>query len=95
MSQNLPWRSLQDFLLYVSPNHLLLAGANNRNVIITQRFILPQFKLFNLVCPLKFCITIVFNFSWDYSNTQEKLETIVLQNWGVNKVHHGLCENDE
>ena len=27
--------------------------------------------------------------------THEKLETMVLQNFGVNKVHYGLCENGE
>ena len=35
MSQNLPKRSLQDFLSVRHLNHLVLAGANNRNVIIT------------------------------------------------------------
>ena len=45
------------------------------------------------------------DFSWDFCNTQEKLETIVMQfflgggggGWGqgVNKVYYGLCENDE
>ena len=38
MSQNLPKRSLRDFLPLRHPNHLLLAGANDRNLIITQRF---------------------------------------------------------
>ena len=32
--------------------------------------------------PPKFCITIFFDFSWDDSNTQEKLETMVMQNFG-------------
>ena len=35
----------------------------------------------HLVYPLKFCITIVFDFSWDDCNTQEKLETMVMQIW--------------
>ena len=26
----------------------------------------------HLICPQKFCISIVFNFSWDGCNTQEK-----------------------
>ena len=30
----------------------------------------------------KICITIVFDFSWDDCNTQEKLETMVMQNFG-------------
>ena len=29
---------VRDFLFVSHPNHLLLAGVNNRNVIITQRF---------------------------------------------------------
>ena len=32
--------------------------------------------------PLKFRIAIVFDFSWVNYNTQEKLETIVMQNLG-------------
>ena len=39
MSQNLPKRYLRDFLSVRHPNHFLLAGANNRNVIITYRFL--------------------------------------------------------
>ena len=60
--------------------------------------------IMHLVSPLppppplhqKKCITIVFDFSRDDSNTQDKLETIVMQFFlwrGVNKVHYGLCEN--
>ena len=45
----------------------------------------------------KICITILFDISWDDCNTQEKLETMVMQIWGagVNKMHYGLCENCE
>ena len=39
MSQNLPKRSLLDFLFLRHPNHFALAGANNGNVIITHRFL--------------------------------------------------------
>ena len=31
--------------------------------------------ILHLVCPAKFCIGIVFDFSWDHWNTQEKNET--------------------
>ena len=31
---------------------------------------------------LKLCISIVFDFSWDHCNTQEKLETMVMQKFG-------------
>ena len=34
-----------------------------------------------LVYPPKFCITVVFDFSWDDSDTLEKLETMVTQNF--------------
>ena len=39
MSQNLPKRSLRDFLSLCHPNHFVLAGASKRNVIITYRFL--------------------------------------------------------
>ena len=34
------------------------------------------------ICPPKFCISIVFNFSWDGCSTQEKWKTKVVQNSG-------------
>ena len=43
--------------------------------------------------------TTVLDFSWDHCNTQEKLETMVMQNLGgggaVNKLHYGLYEGSE
>ena len=43
-----------------------------------------------------FCIAIVSNFSWVLQSSQEKLKTMVRQNFGgVNKVHYGLYENGE
>ena len=35
-----------------------------------------------LICPPKFCISIVFNFPWDGCNTKEKWKTKVMQNLG-------------
>ena len=50
----------------------------------------------HLVYPPKFCITIVYDFSWDDCNTQEKLETMVVQNLGAgDKVHYGLYESSK
>ena len=34
------------------------------------------------VCPPKFCIRIAFIFSWDHWKSQEKLETMLMQNLG-------------
>ena len=36
----------------------------------------------HLVYPAKLCIAIVFDFSWNDCNTQEKLKTTVMQNLG-------------
>ena len=36
----------------------------------------------HLICPPHFCISIVFNFSWDGPNNQEKYKTKVMQNFG-------------
>ena len=32
--------------------------------------------------PLKLCLTIVFDFSWDDCNNQKKLETMIMENLG-------------
>ena len=34
------------------------------------------------VCASKFCISIVIVFSWDHCKSQEKLETMLMQNFG-------------
>ena len=49
----------------------------------------------HLVYPSKFCVTFVLDYSWDDSNTQGKLETVVAKYCEVNMVHYGLCENGE
>ena len=48
----------------------------------------------HLVYSPKFCIIIVFDFSWDDCNTQQKLEQWLCKILGVNKVDYGLCESD-
>ena len=41
--------------------------------------------------PQKICISIVFSFSWGHFNSQEKLKTMLMQNFGVtNKEHYGM-----
>ena len=55
----------------------------------------------HLVYISTFCITVVFDFSWNDCTTQEKLETVVMQFFffrrvgEVNKVKHGLYGNGE
>ena len=38
-----------------------------------------------LLFPPKFCINIVFVFSWDHCKSQEKVETMLMQNVGEGK----------
>ena len=46
--------------------------------------------MMHLICPPKFCKSIVFNFSWDGCTTQEKWKTKVMQNlWGGEGVGGG------
>ena len=53
------------------------------------------------VCSPKFCISIVFIFSWDRCKSQETLETMLMQNFGGQtksimvflKVHGLLCRS--
>ena len=59
--------------------------------------------IMHLICPPKFCISIIFNFSWDGCNIQEKWKTTwkVMQNLGkvggrqAYKVHYGRCASAE
>ena len=51
--------------------------------------------MMHLAYSPKFGITIVFDFSWDECNAQEKLEMIDVKFCQVTKVHYGLCENGE
>ena len=36
----------------------------------------------HLICPPKFCTTFVFHFSWVLQPSQEKLKTMLMQNFG-------------
>ena len=53
-----------------------------------SRDILSELKLLenssnsHFFVDLKLFISIVFDFSWDHCNTQEKLETMVMQKFG-------------
>ena len=39
----------------------------------------------------KFCISIVFSFSWELKWPQEKMKTMLVQNFGVtNEEHYGM-----
>ena len=57
----------------------------------TTQSITCTFPIMHLICPPKFCISIVFNFSWDGCNTREKWKKKVMQSWWANKVHYGKC----
>ena len=53
-------------------------------------------KYHNTLCfiPPKFCISIAFIFSWDHSKSQEKKETMFMQNFGgTNKEYYGIFES--
>ena len=43
--------------------------------------------------PPKICIGIVLDYSWDMFMSQEKLQTMSMQNvWGVKEVHYGIVQ---
>ena len=43
------------------------------------------------VCHPKFCISLVFSFSWGHFNSQGKLKTMLMQNFGVTKKSIMVC----
>ena len=49
--------------------------------------------IIHLFYPLKICIGIVLDYSWDMFMSQEKLQTMSMQNfWGVKEVHYGIVQ---
>ena len=44
---------------------------------------IPENTIILFICPPKFYIGIVFVFSWDHCKSQEKLETMLMQNFGA------------
>ena len=47
-----------------------------------------------LFVPPKFCRSTAFIFSWDHSKSQEKMETMFMQNFGgTNKEYYGIFES--
>ena len=46
------------------------------------RLDLSENTIILFVCPPKFCKSIAFVFSWDHCKSQEKLETMLMQNLG-------------
>ena len=46
------------------------------------------------VCPSQFCISTAFIFSWDHIKSQEKMETVFMQNFGgTKKEYYGIFES--
>ena len=47
---------------------------------------IPQHTIMPLVCHPKYCISIVFSFSWGHFNSQEELKTKLMQHFGVKMI---------
>ena len=85
-----PWARIRLFSL----SHFILvsaaSGINVRNQLTTPE----NAKTYhNALClsPPKFCVSIVFSFSWELKRPQEELKTMLMQNFGVtNKEHYGM-----
>ena len=61
----------------------ILSGWGN---YLSQKFAICILPIINLVYPPKLCITIVFAFSWDDCNAQEKLKTMLCKILRVKQV---------
>ena len=57
-------------------------GVNKFNFFLIRHFHVGHNALCLPSPPYKFCLTIVFDFSWDDCNTQKKLETMVMDKLG-------------
>ena len=65
----------------------LQVEAQERSLYATSTF-----PIMHLICLPKILHNLCFYFSWVLQPSQEKLKTMLMQNfWGVNKVHYGKC----
>ena len=89
MSQNLPKRkrSLGDVLSLLNPNHFALAGANNRNVIITYRFLAAPVQANRDFFYID-CVTVYFNCKYFPLDTGELQECLL----GISPSGRNSCE---
>ena len=62
--------------------------------VVKKIYILYLHKSHNTpLLPPKNCIGIVLDYSWDIFMSQEKLQTMSMQNfWGVKEVHYGIVQ---
>ena len=88
-ARNQKWFLKNDFLLSCNKTHFHKTGFALSLVLKVKGLELGHglyatttFPIIHLACPPKFCISIVFDFSWDGCNTQEKWKTKLLQNFG-------------
>ena len=49
---------------------------------LARLYATSTFPIMHLICPPKFCITLVFHFSWVLQLSQEKLKTVLMQESG-------------
>ena len=75
---------LVDSVLSICLSRFLLPNSRNSRWTklnsIANLCTSSTFPIMHVIWPPKFCITFVFHFSWDYS--QEKLKTMLMQNFG-------------
>ena len=86
-------------------DYILLWASESAKVLFGEPvYVVVQFcscatctsPILHLICPAKFCTSIVFNFSWDSFNTQEKWNEKKKKKgypkvWEANKVLYGRC----
>ena len=85
------WRCIISYLHYTCPvfhyalTKYLQVEAQERSLYATSTF-----PIMHLICLPKILHNLCFHFSWVLQPSQEKLKTMLMQNfWGVNKVHYG------
>ena len=79
------WFLNNDFLFSCKKTHFYKTGFALSLVLKVKGhglYAISTFPIMHLTCPPKFCISIVFDFSWDGCNTQEKWKTKLLRNFG-------------
>ena len=78
---------------YLQPYWLLQQTSQHTKQLKNVRHATSTFPITHLICLRKFCITFVFYFSWVLQPSQEKLKTVLMQNfWGQRRCIMGIVE---
>ena len=89
------FEKLVHFLAFVVKVGVVTAEASQSEKLREwMAFFTFKNTIIHLFVPPKCCISIVFSLFWDHSKSQERINTILMQNFGgTNREYYGIFES--